>query len=644
MYLPAWFRSESGLMMPSSLGPPTAAPAQVPSDLLPARQPVAVAKAGPVFMDHVAVYADEAAAGLPASSLEQVREWATQVPFEAGMAMVATIAAKAFGLVGNQAGQLAFARELFGDDSVLEHLRAWMRREGKQSQLLAEQHALMLERILIEDVKPGLITSPLIPPEPALVARALLGCTSVAYVAGEEMSDEARVPEDLLAIFLQNGSYNSKAMPMGEMARVQELLVRIARSPEVLPAQDKTCPLDEWMMEDHGFTLEEQLRIGFAMAAMTRAWSEGEEAGKVVYLSRENIGDLLLKFDMTDRQEKLLDLVSAERGTFQAEFASSGQGRPYIAWETRPLIRHPFLRCENGGLILLSPRAIKSWLSDGFHYRLLDCAQRRSAGDPDRKISRRYTAYAGQLLEVYALDLMRSVHVEDAPVGGGRVYGEQPYGKNGEKKTSDVAVDLGLDLVLVEVSASRLRADTLLLAERDQAMRDIDRMIIAKIDQLDRCITGLRSRRRKDRAPIPADGSEVDMSRVTRIWPVIVTAGNITQTDPLWRYVASKTQGKLGQAGVQPLTILDIEDYEALCGIVEAGHGLTDVLVRKTQPAYRHLELAMWLIHDPHAPKDITGRPKFVEQAFERALDELWAATDFTKGIQPGNGGEAAAA
>jgi hypothetical protein len=265
-------------MLPSSVGPPTAS-APVPSDLLPERRAVAVTNAAPAFIDQVAVYADEAAAGLSASSLEHVREWAMQIPFEAGIAMVAMVAAKAFGLVGNQDGQLAFARQLFGEDSVLESMTAWMTREGKHAQLFAEQHALMLERILIEDAKPGLITTPLIPPEPGLVARALLGCTSVAYVAGEEMSAEARVPEDLLAIFLQNGSYNSKAMPMGEMARVQELFVRIAQTPEPLPSQDKICPLDEWMVEDHGFTVEEQLRIGFALAAMTRAWSEGDDSG-----------------------------------------------------------------------------------------------------------------------------------------------------------------------------------------------------------------------------------------------------------------------------------------------------------------------------------------------------------------------------
>ena len=633
MYLPAWFRSESGLLVPSSLGPPMMPTAKVPRGLLGEPKPIAVGKPPPTFMDQVAVYADEEAAGLPISSLDAVQHLASTIPFEAGMAMVAAIAAKVFALRGDQPGQLTLAQELVGEGPVLEALRVWMKREGPKAQLFAEQHTLMLERILVEHAKPGLVTAGLTPPEPANVVRALFGCTSIAFAAGEEMSRDARLPEDLLAIFLQNGAYNSKAMPMGEIARAQELFVTIAHAPDLLPAQDKVCPLDEWMLEDYGFSVTEQLSIGFGLAAMTQAWAEGTDAGNVVYVSPENLEDMLLKFDMLDRRQAVLDLVSAERRTLAEEFAGSGKTESHIAWETRPLMRHPFLRRENGGLILLTPRAIESWLSDGFHYRLLDSAQRRSVDDPHRKLSRRYTAYAGQLLEAYALALCRSVHAEDAPVGGGRVYGEQPYGTNKEKKTADIAVDLGLDLVLIEVSASRLRADTLLLAQRDEAMEDIDRMIIAKIDQLDKCITGLRSRRRKDRARIPAEGAEVDMNRVNRIWPVIVTAGNLTQSEPLWRCIAAHTQGKLAQAGVRPLTILDIEDFEALCGIVEEGHALNDLLAGKTQPAYRHLELAVWLARDPRAPKDITGRPKYVEAVWERAVEQIMAATDFTKGI-----------
>ena len=112
--------------------------------------------------------------------------------------------------------------------------------------------------------------------------------------------------------------------------------------------------------------------------------------------------------------------------------------------------------------MLLSPRSMQAWLGDGFYYRLLDAAQLRSKGDPKRKLSRQFTGYAGQLLELYALQLTRSVYApQQNPISGIRVYGEQPYGAGGQMKTSDVAVLIGdADLVLIEVSNSRIRADT----------------------------------------------------------------------------------------------------------------------------------------------------------------------------------------
>jgi hypothetical protein len=48
----------------------------------------------------------------------------------------------------------------------------------------------------------------------------------------------------------------------------------------------------------------------------------------------------------------------------------------------------------------------------------------------------------------------QAVRAEEVP-GGGRVYGEQPYG-NGQL-TPDVAIDLGTDLVLMEVRSGYLK-------------------------------------------------------------------------------------------------------------------------------------------------------------------------------------------
>lgn len=337
---------------------------------------------------------------------------------------------------------------------------------------------------------------------------------------------------------------------------------------------------------------------------------------------------------MEERREAFFDLVSADRETLRQEFADDGGDIQHVAWERRPLMRNPFLRCSNDGLMLLSPRSLQTWLGDGFYYRLLDAAQRRSEGDPKRKLSGQFTAYAGQLLEVYALALMRSVYApEQNPISGVRVYAEQLYGRGGGNKTSDVAVLAGdTDLVLIEVSNARVRADTLVSAAQEDAIQDVQRMLVEKIRQLDNCITALQSDNQRRKASIPAENPEVDMKRVQRIWPVLVTAGNVTQSVPLWSHLDEATVGKLTQRGVQPLTLLSVEDYETLCYLIENQHGLIEILGAKTSPPFAQRELAIWLRDDPAAPKNIIGRPKLVESTWHKTFEQIIGAIDFTKG------------
>ena len=167
-------------------------------------------------------------------------------------------------------------------------------------------------------------------------------------------------------------------------------------------------------------------------------------------------------------------------------------------------------------------------------------------------------------------------------------------------------------------------------------------MLVEKIRQLDNCITALRSHKRNRRASIPAVNPEVDVHKIKRIWPVLVTAGNMTQSAPLWDYLGKTTAGKLTQRGVQPLTLLSVEDYEALCYLIENGHGLIEVLSAKTRPPFAERELAIWLRDDPSAPKNVSGRPKLVENTWHETVERITAAIDFTKGEPQAPAAEAA--
>jgi hypothetical protein len=634
LYAPAWWLDpSSGLWKPTTLDRAPAAPRPewLPAELRPPAQAVALHKGPPSELDQMAVFADEPAAELPVSSLAEIGAMVRAVPFESAIRGIARVTAAVYAFEWDSDAQLRLAEQIFGQGSVLDHLRAFVRREAPHGRVFAEQNLMMLQRLLIQLARPAPITTPLSETEGLILSRSVLAVTAINTHLTEQARTETAQLGDWLPFFIQNGAYNRKTRPMGEMARAQVLFGRIAKLPK-LQASSHACPIEEWMVEDYGLTIDEQLALGFALSAMTQAWTKDETAGSSCYIEPQNVDDLLVKLGWEDRREPALAAIAADREAFQSDFAQDGDRLSRLAWEVRPFMRHPFLLLEEGGLLLVSPRAVLSWLSEGFHYRLLDSAQRRAG--KDRKLSRNYTAFVGELVEEYALELVRSVHQGQRPVGSGRVYGEQPYGrkrgnKKGADKTSDIAIDLGLDLVLIEASGSRLRAETLLSGDMKSVTYDLERMVVKKIRQLGHCIHALLA----GRAQIPADKPDVDMDRVERIWPVVVTAGNLTQTGALWQHIHSKTEGALNQLKVQPLTLLDIDDLEALCGFIEYGHALPDMLAAKTTPPYRELELAVWVQHDPAAPPEDHSRPSYVEAVWGRAIERATAMIDMTKGM-----------
>jgi hypothetical protein len=97
----------------------------------------------------------------------------------------------------------------------------------------------------------------------------------------------------------------------------------------------------------------------------------------------------------------------------------------------------------------------------------------------------------------------------------------------------------------------------------------------------------------------------------------------------LWDFLDREAVPRLRQAGSEPLTILDAEDFEMLCGLVEGGTLLPALLERKSAPAYARLELKVWLNDDPLAPRP--RRPRQLEEAYERLIYGVASAVQFAR-------------
>jgi hypothetical protein len=625
LHIPGWWQDSSGLILPTSAPRGIAEPPQdLPPELRPQPAPVALEQQAPAPTDQFFAYIDEELLGVEPSTPAEVRALVQGLPAEPSLVILASLTARVNQLGFRAREQLTVAEEFYGPGPLLDRLKALVRAVPSR-RVFAEQQLLLLFWMIVCEA-PDSDARELTPEQYRLLKGALAACSTV--VGEQTRRLHSTDPGEWLGYFAQLSALYRHEMPLPPLARAQELF---ARSRDEIAREDhQYCPLDQWHRETYGLDIEEQLRLAFGLSALAQAFDQHRDAGRRVYLGPDVVEDFLVKARLGERRDQALALISATRPQLAAELGEEPHDSARAIWDATPFKRFPFLRCRDGGLILLSPKFIQSWFTEGFHFRSLQAAQLLDSGiSGGRRDShvQRYQNFTGRVYERYCLDLARSVHAR-AGLQAARVLGEQRFSASKRKragkgeKTSDVAIDIGHDLILIETTASRLAATGLRTGDLARITGDVDRAIIAKIKQLNKCINHLVKRDAK----LP--GVQIEM--VKRIWPVIVSFAAVQQNPILWEYIDQRTLGALSQARVKPLTLLDPEEYELLCGLVQAGHSLPELLAAKTSPLYARADFAYWLTRDPQAPKGGPHRAKLVEDSFARATSIAVAGIDFT--------------
>jgi hypothetical protein len=586
------------LSIPSTLrgSIPSPPPADLPPELLPPAQPIAFHT--PVdATDQLHAFVNEEMLGLSVSAMGELQEMAAMLGFEPIVELISILAARLVGAGERVEEQLALAEMVFEGAPVLDRIRSALR-DNPGAHVFAEQNLYALMQLLIDHGRRSAAGEKVRPEEQPIFNRFLLAAGSIVDLERDELASEFADGESWLPFLIQLSAIYSHPQIMEEVTRV-ELMLDIARSPGAKEFENY-CPIDHWYEDELGLSAEEQMRLMMAFAARLDIFDGSKTKTRI---AADAVDGLLRTAGLEDRREEALALISSSREKFRDDFAARGQGIRRLLWEMRPFKATPFLRCQNGDLILLSPRFVESWFSEGFHHRALNIARKKGAAT-------RYAAFAGRLYESYCVELTRDAHEGSLGV---RVHGDRPYihGKGG--KTCDVAVDYVTDLILVEATNSRFRASTLTKGDRAEAHEDLERVLICKCRQLTNCIDRILA----GDAPFPDD-----LGQLRNIWPIVVSAGVPMQTPALWNFLYKKLPNAFGQPRVRPLTLLDPEEYEVLCGLVEGGTPLPVLLARKTAEAYRHLDLKAWLADDPEAPR-YRARASMIERAFEASTRRI---------------------
>lgn len=552
-------------------------------------------------------FADEEALGHSPSSREDVIKMIAGLPF--GPAVLATthLAAALWHVRTDAHGQLALLAALFGETRFLRSLRAFCADEAHVP--LSEQQLLVLLRLVVEHSTDEPVVWPTGYPDAEAFVSGLVGAATLVGAAGSHLVDRPEALDEWLSFLIQNGAYNAHEDPMRLLARAYALFIDIANRPG-MRSHDSFCELETWLSEDYGFGALEQMAIGAGALVAARVLDEDAEFRERCRLNR----GFFAPSSFGPREDEVLHLLGGSRSSFQEAFAASGATPEHLAWDADPFLRRPFIALDDDNLVLTSPRALWHWLAEGLNYRLVQAAKRRGGGPSVN----RYTAFLGALTETWARELIEWALPAPRPPGGGRVFGEIAYG---EKRSPDIAVDFGPDLILVEVVSSRLRWPSRVLGYPRTLTHDLERSLTSKMRQL--------SARTDDILAGRVPGLDIDPTAIERVWPIIVASESFPQSLPFWTRIDRDRDGALSQARVQPVSIFDLTDLENLAALIRDGIGLVGILRRKTAPAFARLDFAAWLSRDPFAPDArICG---FVEHYFALAMSESIRVLDLPK-------------
>jgi hypothetical protein len=564
-------------------------------------------RAQPTELDQIGVLIVEEDLGLEPTDLAGLRAIAARLPFEPCLSLLSNLAGRVEATINKPAQQLTIAEGFFGASELVERYRVLIAQD-ETAHIFGPQSLYTLMRIVVDEAYDAPVTQELTPEERLTLMEAVVASNSV--IVRHTDSSVGSGPEDLLAYELQVGHYYSRPTWMEEMARARELYRLATDDPELI-ASNECEPVKDWI-ERGGLTAKEQWLLGFGLSAMANAWDETRHP----HVPPQKVAELLNRIGLADRVEPALSVISADRARLRAAFAElRAEGKRFM-WELRPFNSWPFLSlADNGGLVLFGRPWILSWLGEGFHYRAIRVAQAEDADKAKGRMDhvQRYTAFSGEVFEQYCLRLAKGAVPSPAIV-----MGEQPYGRGGGQRTSDVAVLIGDDLVLVEVNARRVGAEPLLTGDPLDASEELTKLLVKKINQLCVSVGAVLG----GQARLPG----VDMDVVRRIFPVVVAAGRLWQTSTLWSYLETARDAEkcksFEDTRVQPLQIFDSGEYEHLLAMVHDGSNLAELLARKTTGPYRHRDLAVWLNEDSDAP-DPQVRLPAIEATYAAMSAEL---------------------
>lgn len=249
-----------------------------------------------------------------------------------------------------------------------------------------------------------------------------------------------------------------------------------------------------------------------------------------------------------------LDELAAELRAEEERFGPTTYGS--LTFE-----RFPLAECQPGVFVPLSMASLLRRVTEGVFHVLAEAAEREGR---DR---RHYTSTFGdvfQILVEQALNRGNNALEHPVPLSVDFEYG----GRSNRHRSPDVMLAHERNPVFVEAVSGPLQAATITRGDADTFAADLQRLVIGKAKQLDRCIRAFLDGR------LEVEGA--DRSNLHKIWPIIVTSHSFPHQSTISQAVRDSlaSNGYLDHAKVGDLAIVSAEDLFFCEGHMQRGQTL----------------------------------------------------------------------
>ena len=370
--------------------------------------------------------------------------------------------------------------------------------------------------------------------------RCLIGVTELL---GEEDLDPDNL-EQSIGFMLRQTSINGRSDSVSLWARHFDLFARIWNKVKTPEAFDAAEAFERYT----GMSLQDWLIIGFGIYTPFMNFGGGKtETCQVVPASHfaqsqipRNLIELFLEQNAVtlDQAREMIQQEEAEHGS-----------TVYLCqtFEQRPLL---WLPTEREAVIPFAVDAFERRVTEGIFWVLSDGAL--AEGMPREH-------FTGAFGQVFEESVHRTFERALPSIGVPRVHRARAYkrGKNTVDST-DVVIGYGTSAAFVEVVAKRPQVATVTRGDYAAFESDLDKGVLKKAKQLDRCIADFRA------GTLTFDGMTAD--EIKTIYPVIVMAGGLPLMPPIPTVIENKIVEENLLTDLPPVAIMSAADLAALGG------------------------------------------------------------------------------